>query len=80
MLNYFPQFVTEMLMPPIPDPPKYQLFVYSALFSSEIMEHPEVLYILILLNSYSKKIAFFNFGYSDTDDNILEESQVISAK
>ncbi|CAL8096773.1 unnamed protein product [Orchesella dallaii] len=41
MLNYFPQFVTEMLMPPIPEPPKYHIFVFSALFSSEILEHPE---------------------------------------
>lgn len=45
MLKYFPQFVTDMLMPPIPEPPKYHIFLFSALFAAEITEHPEVVLI-----------------------------------
>jgi len=47
MLNFFPRFVTEMLMPPPKECPKYILAIFPALFANEIMDHPEVCLVLV---------------------------------
>ncbi|XP_035712647.1 thioredoxin domain-containing protein 3 homolog isoform X3 [Folsomia candida] len=42
MLNFFPQVVTDLLMPPPKEMPKYMVAIFPALFSNEIMELPEL--------------------------------------
>jgi hypothetical protein len=49
MLEFFPQFVTELLMPPQKELPKYMLAIFPSLFSNEIMEHPEVRILIVFL-------------------------------
>lgn len=66
MLNFFPQVVTDLLMPPPKEMPKYMVAIFPALFSNEIMELPEVGFIMILLVIFSSEVETAAEGATTT--------------